>query len=455
MKNSKDSLEFNSTEQLERKLENASGEEKIRIIIQLSEKYHDSAPLRVIESCKQGLELLKDYPDNSNILCLLHDISWAYQSLGNYQDSLEYAFRYYNTAHEAEDREREARALNTIGVTYWRLSSFDDAMEYFLKSMDVSEELGDKRGVAGSYNNLGILNESLGEIDTAIENYSKALSVCRELGEEFDSAGILNNLGVIHIGKGNYEKAEEFCRESLQIRQKLGDLYGVSHTQINLGLIRKELGEYEQALDILRSALKTTIEHGDRYAEGEARLHIGLIHESLSDHDKAVEYIEESIRIARETESGELLEEGFKNLSGVYRKVKNFEKALECFMQYKEIHDKIFDEESRRRINELEIRFMVKSREKEAELIRLKNIDLVKANVDLQNALAQVKQLSGLLPICASCKKIRDDHGYWEQIESYISEHSNVQFSHALCPECLKMLYPEYMTGEGKAESQQ
>ena len=172
-------MEFNSIEQLEQKLEEAPPEEKIRIITLLSGKYHDSSPLKVIEYCKQGMELLKDYPDYTRLLALLHDISWAYQSLGSYQDSLEYAFRYYSTTREAGDREAEGKALNTIGVIYWRLSSFDDAMEYFLKSMDISEELGDKRGIAGSYNNLGILNESLDEEDTAIENYSKALRICR------------------------------------------------------------------------------------------------------------------------------------------------------------------------------------------------------------------------------------------------------------------------------------
>jgi ligand-binding sensor domain-containing protein len=59
-------------------------------------------------------------------------------------------------------------------------------------------------------------------------------------------------------------------------------------------------------------------------------------------------------------------------------------------------------------------------------------------------ALAEVKVLSGLLPVCASCKKIRDDKGYWSQIEVYISEHSEADFSHGICPDCMKKLYPEY-----------
>ncbi|MGD0282612.1 MAG: response regulator [Dissulfurispiraceae bacterium] len=73
-------------------------------------------------------------------------------------------------------------------------------------------------------------------------------------------------------------------------------------------------------------------------------------------------------------------------------------------------------------------------------------IDKEKAQLtqELRNALEKVKLLSGMLPICASCKKIRDDKGYWNQIETYISEHSEALFSHAICPDCGEKLYPEY-----------
>ena len=61
---------------------------------------------------------------------------------------------------------------------------------------------------------------------------------------------------------------------------------------------------------------------------------------------------------------------------------------------------------------------------------------------ELESALVQVKRLSGLLPICASCKRIRDDHGYWQQIEAYLHDHSEAEFSHSICPECKEKLYP-------------
>ncbi len=60
----------------------------------------------------------------------------------------------------------------------------------------------------------------------------------------------------------------------------------------------------------------------------------------------------------------------------------------------------------------------------------------------LQNALNAVKELSGILPICANCKKIRDDEGYWHDVDIYISEHTKAEFSHGICAECAAKLYP-------------
>jgi ligand-binding sensor domain-containing protein len=77
-------------------------------------------------------------------------------------------------------------------------------------------------------------------------------------------------------------------------------------------------------------------------------------------------------------------------------------------------------------------------------LVTQRTRELRGRNEELSAALGNVKQLSGLLPICASCKKIRDDSGYWNQLESYITQHTDVDFSHGICPECTEELFPEF-----------
>ncbi len=78
------------------------------------------------------------------------------------------------------------------------------------------------------------------------------------------------------------------------------------------------------------------------------------------------------------------------------------------------------------------------------ETILFKNRELERINKELKEALNTINQLQGMLPICSNCHKIRDDDGYWHRVEEYIEKHSDVTFTHSLCPECLNKLYPEY-----------
>jgi CheY-like chemotaxis protein len=79
---------------------------------------------------------------------------------------------------------------------------------------------------------------------------------------------------------------------------------------------------------------------------------------------------------------------------------------------------------------------------KEMDCRKVREEELRRSNEELQKALRDVKVLRGLIPICASCKKIRNDGGFWQQLEEYIGEHSEAEFSHGICQLCVKKLYP-------------
>ncbi len=79
---------------------------------------------------------------------------------------------------------------------------------------------------------------------------------------------------------------------------------------------------------------------------------------------------------------------------------------------------------------------------KEMDCRKTRESELRRSNQELQQALREVKVLKGLVPICASCKKIRNDQGFWQQLEEYIQQHSEAEFSHGLCTPCIKKHYP-------------
>jgi hypothetical protein len=95
-----------------------------------------------------------------------------------------------------------------------------------------------------------------------------------------------------------------------------------------------------------------------------------------------------------------------------------------------------------KQVAEIEVKLSMAQQEIEAR--KAAEMERDKVIEELKQTLSEVKTLRGFLPICANCKKIRDDKGYWNAIEAYIQDHSDARFSHGICPECAKKLYPKY-----------
>ena len=89
-------------------------------------------------------------------------------------------------------------------------------------------------------------------------------------------------------------------------------------------------------------------------------------------------------------------------------------------------------------------RLRLLARVKNQLALRQKQRELEQKNFELQTALDQIKTLHGILPICSFCKQIRNDHGSWQRLEEYIQTHSEAEFSHSVCPQCVKKHYPDY-----------
>jgi len=98
-----------------------------------------------------------------------------------------------------------------------------------------------------------------------------------------------------------------------------------------------------------------------------------------------------------------------------------------------------------------QVRLQLEKELLESEIAARENLEREKDRTlgELRAALDEVKTLSGLIPICANCKNIRDDQGYWHQVEVYVKEHSTAEFTHGICPGCMEKLYPEFRHKKG------
>jgi hypothetical protein len=164
----------------------------------------------------------------------------------------------------------------------------------------------------------------------------------------------------------------------------------------------------------------------------------------------------------------------------------DYRDAFEHLQQYDQSHDELFNRENAERLQLLQTAHDADSQRRQIAMLetesQLRRAELARANAiraglvtaivlsaaslvllmmrfrlkqqsesrlraqaaELSEALARVRTLKGLLPICASCKNIRDDNGYWTRVEAYVSAHSAAEFTHSICPHCTELLYPEY-----------
>ncbi|MCD4706991.1 MAG: tetratricopeptide repeat protein [Candidatus Sabulitectum sp.] len=432
-----------SAEILMNKLQGTEGLDRIRILADLSVEYRETDRRKTIEFGLRGLELLKNIEDKTLESVFLNELCWAYQCIGEYQTALKYGFRNLEITGITNDRISESDTFNRIGIIYYKLSDIDKALDYFLKALRIFEESNEVVKASSLLNNISIIYSSLKDENSALDYCTRAIEISEKHNCSTNLANSLNNAGGIFSRAGNLEKALEYYRRALKIRLKLGEKVKIARVLTNIGMTHDRMSNHEKALDCFFKALEIEMERKDVQDASHTLLSIALSYAATGRAEDAYEYAGKALAYTDRIDSPVIARNIYQSYSEVCEIIGYFREALEFHKKYKSLNDKIFTEDGSRKITELRVKYETDKKERETEIYRLRNVELAKTNEELKNALNEVKHLSGLLPICASCKKIRDDSGYWKKIELYISERSDAQFTHGLCPECMRKLYPE------------
>jgi len=437
---------------------------------------------------EKELEELRLKPPGSEIVTVLNKLSLAclHSDSGRSEACAQEA---YDLAEEQGILSEQARSFNTLGTIYLEAGNFVEAMSYSRKSMEIYEELEDKNGIASvlsviarvylsqgifdkalehyhmslrkiqecgaskeeiatRHMNIGVCYNSLHRLNLALSSYEYALKIMEESGNRKKLAYLYNNIGTIYGEKEELDKAQEYFHKALDIRQDLGDKPGIASTLGNQGILHEIHGENESALKCFIRGLELYEEIGNSRGIAHTCGWIGDIYVTLGHLDEAESYIIRGLSITRKLKLKDWEIFCLEKITNLYEVKGDLQKALQHSRELKTCMEEHLNEKSMDKIAGLQVQFETEKKEKEAEIYRLKNVELSKMNDELRDALAHVNRLQGMLPICASCKKVRDDDGYWQQIESYISDHSEAKITHGICPECMIKLYGKEFASE-------
>lgn len=367
---------------------------------------------------------------------------------------------------QVNDRWGEAQGYNTLGLIEADDGRFADALEYHLKALAIREADGDKEGLSYTYNNLGNVYRNMGEYQKALDHHERGLKLKIELGNKSSEAYSHQNLGLVYFVMKDYPKALAAYQRSLVIREELGDTRAAAASLNSIGSV-EVLSDPAAALRTYERALELRRKNNDLRGEMATELNVADVHRRMGRLGPAAAAVERAMAVGQKIDAPLMQSNALKTLSEIDALRGDHASAYRHIVEYQAKRDAIFSQQSAERFHHLEaaqqaerqqqqIRLLEQENAlREAELRSVRNsrmmlsviAGLVIVSLLLLYARHRLKHesvlLRGLLPICAWCKKIRDDKGYWTQVESYVANRSAAEFTHCICPQCVDRVAAE------------
>mgnify|MGYP001574847132 CR=1 FL=1 len=443
----------------------------------------------------EGITLAEQLGDKTSLATLYSSTAFSYGFIGDISQSLRYGFKSLELSNQLNDKKRIASAHSALAITYSYLGQYSKSLEHHFETLRLREELGLVNATLKTYNNIGIVYQKIGLYSNAIEYYKRALDgIQKNWNDTASVVRLMLNIGFTEFKVGHSSVAMEYHTKALELAKKINFVNGLAYAYSNLGIMNTEMKNYIQALEYLHQSNKLYEELGLKLGVVQGLNSIGLVYFKIGKYDQAIKYLKQAVVQAQHLNAPDVLKLSYETLYSIYQDKGEQNQAFHYFKLYPAAKDSLFSTNESKKIAELSIQSEIFAREREIELLKKekiisdlnlekqkyesdlvigavvflfivilflyyntrrikqskilveqKNDELKILNSELQERVDQVKLLSGLLPICSNCKKIRDDKGYWEQLEGYISKHSEATFSHGICPDCAQILYPQFI----------
>lgn len=382
-----------------------------------------------VQSLEKELAAAKSSENDERAIDILESLLKVHSQTGNYSEFLERALELQTYFHRSDNKRKEAYILISIGDVSNVIGYNEKAVEYCQNSLEILEDLDAPYLSARAYTILGNTYDYMGNLENALKNllsavtiYEENISDLNQPGKEPDKAKFADaivGVGILWGKLNRVEKSRDYFHRALDIYKELGHAHGITKTLNNLGVSyseenpQKTLGYYQKALDIAQEnglkgisvaytnniggvyediedyenalkyyykALDLVDSIGIPKYKGFILKHIGTVHLKRKSYDIALQSLDKSLHFFMQNNQQEEIEEVFNLFSQIYEQIEDYKSALEYHKKYAQLKDEIFNAEKSRQIAEMQTKYETEKKKKEAEIYRLKNVELVEKN---------------------------------------------------------------------------
>ncbi|MBK1877314.1 tetratricopeptide repeat-containing hybrid sensor histidine kinase/response regulator [Pelagicoccus mobilis] len=313
-------------------------------------------------------------------------ISYALLGLGKPDDALAEAQKALPLAEELGDPEPLALIIRANANVYALTGQLEQAYELRLRDHKICLELDDKQAVTISYYNLALLQIDMKQLDEALENAHQSL----KLAEEHDftiSAGYANGLiGETLIELSRFDEAEKYYSKALEIEEQNSSNLNIPNYYMGLGRCAFERQDYETALDYQLRSITLEEELKDFKGMALASVNAGITYNAMGDNAQATKLFNDSIELANKGDFSPTVLSCYQLMSDSYASVGNYQAAFDSLKKYSELNERLHNEGLAKQFATMQAKFDVETQRREAEINRLKNVELSAALDELEEA---------------------------------------------------------------------
>jgi tetratricopeptide (TPR) repeat protein len=429
----------------------------------------DTDPDRSLATAQKALAAAREARDARGEAEALNYIAYGYRAQSLLDLARQTGLDSVRLYAQAGDQWGQAQGYNTLGLVEADAGKFPEALEYHLKALEIRRATGDKEGLAYTFNNLGNTYRNMGAFEKALEFHEQGLALKVELGLKSSEAFSHHNIGLVYFAMRDHARAVAAYRRGMAIREQLDDQRGIAVSLNAIGQV-EALSDPAAALRTYQRALALRRSTGDQRGEMATEINLSDLHRRTGRYALASAALNRALAIGANLEAPLMYSNALKGLADLEAARGDFAAAYRHHIAYHEARERMFNEENNERFQKLRLAQEAANQQqqiqlleqegalREAELSRertlrtalgavavlgIVSVVLIYARLRLQQ---QVKTLRGLLPICAWCRKIRDDNGAWTQFEAFLRKKSDAEFTHCICPACADSMSAETAT---------
>jgi len=290
----------------------------------------------------------------------------------------------FNKALEIEvkypDLNLYSKIYNNLGLAYNRLHKYDSALFYYLESLKTKEQISDFKGIGTTTNNIALVYEKLGDINLSIEYLERSLKLRIKNENKYGEAIVYNNLGLMYERKLEYEKSLEYYLMSLEIMETMNQKARIATCYNNIGSIYATLKDYRRGIRYLNKALKINLELNDARGTAHSYLDLAEFYKRIRNYYKAIRYYKKCHKIAIEIDDYDLKINCFQGLHFSFEQINQLDSSLHYYKTLVAFKDSLSLNESKQRVELLEIEYQTLKKEKENHAL-LKENEIHKARL--------------------------------------------------------------------------